>query len=58
VVDQRRRLAVLRPGANLIPQTFQETDICAKFLLVSSLRSGANDETSMTIFTLADDDPF
>src|SRR5262249_4808699 len=54
---QRRSLAVFGPGADFVPQTFQEADVGAQFLLIRALRCGAHDETAVAVLALALNDP-
>ena len=56
VIDQRRAFAVVGAGLDLGPQTFQEANIGAQLFFGCALRGGADDESAVAVFALADDD--
>src|SRR6185295_1844778 len=57
VIDQGRRLAVFGPGLDLFPQAFEEADVSPKFLFIGALGRGPNDESAVTVFAFALDNP-
>src|SRR5437763_5091353 len=58
VINQRGRLRTLGTIFDVLPQTFQETYIGAKFIFARALGGGANDEATVAVLALAQNDSF
>ena len=56
VIDQRGRLRAFGAILDVLPQAFQEADVGAEFLFAGALRGGADDEASVAVLALAEDD--
>src|SRR5579863_1224253 len=57
VVNQCRRLGSLRAILDVLPQALQKSDVRAKLLFARALSSRADNESSVAILALAQDDP-
>ena len=56
MINQSRRFGAFRTVLDVTPQAFQKADIGAKLVLARVLRCRTDDEASMAILALAEDD--
>ena len=56
MIDQQRRLVIVGAGLDLGPEPLQEADIGAQFVFGCALGGGADNESAVAVFALADDD--